>query len=249
VILAIVGLVCGFLITAAVVSDNPSSDNPNAAAPPPPVITPGFGNAAGNDPHADALDQLVLQQSDVPADDVVSTVPNGNLVEGTTTLDLCNGNFPSEAARTARRQVAVFDPLGDAPISTEAVLYHHPSDSVQAFNELKSVAANCPSTPVVSPVGEPTATTKFETKPDDAWDHTPGVDRLAYAFTTTRDDTGLTTRSIVVYLRRGRALMGLYFSDPDSAQIAVGGKTTVQGVVNIFERRMAALPANVINSP
>jgi hypothetical protein len=250
VILAIAGLICGFVVTASIVSDNKSSGNTNAAAPPTaPGIVPGFGNAGGNDPHASALDALVLQQSDVPSTDIVSTVQNGTDVVGSTTLDLCNGNFPSESLRTARRQVAVFDALGDAPISTEAVLYHHPSDSTQAFTELRSVAKNCPSTPVVSPVGEPTTTTKFAAAPDGAWNHTPGVDRLAYAITSTPQDTGLTTRSIVVYLRRGRALMGLYFSDPDSAQIPVQGETTVRGVVHIFEQRMAALPNDVINSP
>src|SRR5262249_11550454 len=148
--------------------------------------------------------------------------------------------------RTGRRQVEVFDSLGNAPFSTEAVLYGHPAEGAQAFAELQRIANNCPTTPVVSPVGEPTTLTIFGPKPDDAWDHTPNVDRLAYDVTSTRD-TGTTTHSVVVYLRRGRVLMGLYFNAPDATQIAVNGETTIQDIVRVFEKRMAALPSNVVS--
>jgi hypothetical protein len=50
-----------------------------------------------------------------------------------------------------------------------------------------------------------------------------------------------------VYLRRGRALMGVYFAQPDGSQIAVADKTTVAGIVGVFESRMANLPASVVN--
>jgi hypothetical protein len=69
-----------------------------------------------------------------------------------------------------------------------------------------------------------------------------GVDRLAYDFTTT-DTTGSTTRSVAVYLRRGRALIGLYFANPTGAQEAVAGNTAIPSIVNLFERRLAAVPA------
>ena len=80
-----------------------------------------------------------------------------------------------------------------------------------------------------SPVGEPTVTTEFAAAPDRAWSRTPNVERLAYDLTTT-SDTGDTRRAIVVYLRRGRVLMGVYFTQPDELQIA-------------------ALPANVVEAP
>jgi hypothetical protein len=190
-----------------------------------------------------------VHQSDVPAIDIVDTVPNGNAVQGEPTLDLCNGTFASEAARTARNQVEVFDSLGNAPFSTEAVLYGHAANGEQAFSELRNVAHDCPSTPVVSPVGEPTTLTLFGANPDGGWDHTAGVDRLAYDVTTTRNDTGDTSHAVVVYLRRGRVLMGLYFNEPDGTQVAVNGETTIQDIEQVFEKRMAAVPSNVANSP
>jgi hypothetical protein len=206
---------------------------------------PPNSNAAPRDPRASALDGLVVHQSDVPEIDIVDTIPNGNQVQGETTLDLCNGTFPSEGRRTARRQVQVFDSIGDTPLSTEAVLYGHASDASQAFAELKRVARDCPATPVVSPVGEPTALTVFGANPDNSWEHTADVDRLAYDVTETRDPA-LTTHAVLVYLRRGRVLMGLYFSEPDGTQVAVDGETTIQDIVRVFERRMAALPNSIV---
>jgi hypothetical protein len=259
ILVSVIGLLFGFLVTAAIVSDNnqTASPPPSAAAPTPtlpilpglsPTTVPSGGKPAASDPHATALDNLVVRQSDVPVIDTVDPVPNGNEVQGQATLDLCNGTFPSEGARTARRQVEVFDSLGNAPFSTEAVLYEHTPDGAQAFAELQHVAKDCPSTPVVSPVGEPTVLTLFGAKPDDGWDHTTGVDRLAYDVTTTRD-TGDTSHAVVVYLRRGRALMGLYFNEPGATQVAVNGETTIQDIVHVFEQRMAALPSNVANAP
>jgi hypothetical protein len=192
---------------------------------------------------------LVVQQSDVPEIDIVDTVPNGNDVQGQATLDLCNGTFASEAARTARRQDEVFDSLGNAPLSTEAVLYGHTANGAQAMAELKRVATDCPATPVVSPVGEPTTLTILGPSPDNGWDHTAGVERLAYDVTTTRGDTGDTSHAVVVYLRRGRVLMGLYFNEPDSTQVAVDGETTIQDIVHVFEQRMAAVANNVADTP
>jgi hypothetical protein len=258
VILAIVGVLVGFVVTAAIVSDDnkTASPPPPAAAPTPtlpvlpgaaPTTVPSRGNTAANDPHANVLDQLVVQQSDVPEIDTVDTVPNGNTLDDAT-LDLCNGTFPSEAGRTARRQVEVFDSLGNAPFSTEAVLYGHAATGAQAFSELQRVVKDCPSTPVVSPIGEPTAVTLFGPNPDNGWDHTTGVERLAYDVTTTRD-SGDSTHAVVVYLRRGRALMGLYFNQPDGTQVAVNGETTIQDIVRVFEQRMAAVPSTVVNAP
>ena len=41
--------------------------------------------------------------------------------------------------------------------------------------------------------------------------------------------------------------MGLYFPQPDSAQTAVAGQTTIAGTVNVFDERMAHLPDSVVN--
>jgi hypothetical protein len=142
-------------------------------------------------------------------------------------------------------QVEVLDASGDPVFSTEAVLYRNSAASAQALAELRSVVSRCPSTPVVSPAGEPTVTTAFNATPDHAWARTAGVDRQAYDFTTT-DELGVMHRSVAVYLRRGRALVALYFNAPAGAQGPVGGQTTVPAIVALFERRLAAVPAAAI---
>jgi hypothetical protein len=192
------------------------------------------------------LSGLVVQQSDVPSDVTVQPLNGGGQVSGETTLDLCNGTYPSESLRTARLQVVAVDAQGNAPLSTEAVLYSTPAATAQAFAELRSVAAKCPSTPVMSPVGEATVTTHFNAPPDAAWPPTPTVERAAFDFNTT-DSLGLTEHSVAVYLRRGRALIGVYLSQPDNPQTVITGQSSIAGIVGVFANRLAQLPASVVN--
>ncbi len=213
----------------------------------PPNLGPGPTVTVPSDPDAAALDALVLNQTDVPSTVVVQpNADSGQFGADSPTLDLCNGTFPSEARRTARVQVTAFDGTATALLSTEAVLYNNPAATEQAFNELKAVAAACPSGPVPSPVGEPTVATTFNAAPDGAWAATPTVTRLAFDFTFT-DQLGSAQHSVAVYLRRGRALMGVYFSQPDGPQIPVTGKTTIETIAGVFAGRMANLPATVVN--
>jgi hypothetical protein len=254
VVALVVGLIVGFVAVVAIVNAvtaktrSPGSaavgTSPTApAATLPQETTP----AAPSDPGQSALAGLVLGQSDVASPLSVQVLPGGDQVAGQPTLDLCNGTFPSEALRTARLQDAAIDAQGSATIlSTEAVLYANPAGTAQAFAELKATAAGCPSTPVPSPVGEPTATTHFNQPPDGTWPQTPTVERLAFDFTTT-DAAGQAQHSIGVYLRRGRVLMGVYFLQPDGPQGPVGGQNTIAGMVNLFAVRMAHLPASVVN--
>jgi hypothetical protein len=267
--LVVVSLVIGFGVATVVLNARDKSSDNASATPvipipvtPSPTLTPGStlfpvvpGTTPGSttpgttlppDPDDGALTGLILHQADVHTTDSVALLPNGADLT-VATLDLCNGTFPSEAQRTARRQVAQVTAQSEVVLSTEAILYRAPATGTQAFRELKAVAANCPSSPVISPVGEDTATTTFHAAPDRSWPRTASVDRLAFDFTTVDATTGDSSHSIAVYLRRGRALMGVYFDQPDGAQDAVAGQTTVAGIVGVFEARMAKLPANVVN--
>jgi hypothetical protein len=252
----VIALVVVAAIAATVTIASGSGAKRRAATPPrangpaagsiPPTTVPA---PASNDPNARVLTQLVVRQSDVPSNLVVGLIPGGNLVTGQVTLDLCNGTFPSESLRTAREQVAVADQSGQL-FSTEAVLYHNTASTAQAFTELRARAANCPQQFLPPPPGEeafPATKTTFNPRPDTNWPTTPTVERLAYDFTST-DQQGNTSHSMAVYLRHGRALMGLYFDDPDKAQPAIDGQTTVPGIVSVFEKRMAALPPAVVNA-
>jgi hypothetical protein len=230
----------GELPTSPGSSVAPSPSSPSSPSP----TTPSPG--APTDPNQSALSGLVLQQADVPAAVTVATIPGGTQVSGQATLDLCNGTFASEALRAARLQVAATDANGNEVLSTEAVLYASPAAAAQAMSELKSVAAKCPSTPVASPVGEPTVTTSFNAAPDTAWPPVATVQRQAYDFVTT-DQTGQSQHNIAVYLQRGRVLMGIYFAETVGAQATVDGQTTTAAIVHIFENRIAQLPTSTVN--
>jgi hypothetical protein len=232
----VVSLVIGFA-TATLVLDSRDANRRSSTA-----VTPG---TLPSDPDADVLGGLVVQQNDVPPGNIVALQDQGASLS-VATLDLCNGTFASEKNRTARRQVAMGNAvLGQLDLSTEAVLYRTPANATEAFSELRSVVAHCPSGPVVSPVGEPTVSMKFAAAPDGAWPRTPTVERLAYDFVSTDATTGATTHSVAVYLRRGRVLLGLYFEQPDGKQIPVDGQTTIAGTVGVFEARMAKIASSV----
>jgi hypothetical protein len=248
--LVVAGLVVGLLASRLIPTHHAAAPTAGSSTLPPTSGSTAPGTlappaAAPSDPAAAALSALVLHQADVAANLTVAAIPGGTRVTGAATLDLCNGTFPSERLRTARLQVATVDAHGNGTLSTEAVLYSTPAGTAQAFSELKSVAAKCPASPVVSPVGEPTVTTRFNPAPDRSWPQVATVERLAFDFVST-DQSGQAQHATAVYLRRGRVLMGVYFARPDGPQSAVDGQTTIAGVVNVFATRMARLPASTV---
>ena len=221
---------------------------------------PSFGGSGGRefggppptapsqsrDPSAGLLSSLVVSDADVEPPLTVAGLPGGNGLSQPT-LDLCNGTYSSESMRTARLQVAVVDDQGKTALSTEAVLYSSGAGTAAAFSELKETVAACPDRPVESPVGGSTVTTRFGPAPDGDWPQVPSVERLAFAFDTT-DTTGEKTHSVAVYLRRGRALLGVYFPHADAPTAVVEGKTGLGEIVNIFAARLAKLPVAAVST-
>jgi len=242
-IAALLGFVVG-LLAGFVFSDRSAKSRPQAAAS---VAPPTVPAAPLGDPAAASLSDLIVRQADVPTTVTVVPLPGGDQLGTQATLDLCNETFPSESLRTARLQVAAVDAQGNSLLSTEAVLYTTPAATAQAFSELGATVSKCPTTPVISPVNEPPVTTHFNPAPDGAWPQTASVQRVAFDLTTT-DASGQTQRSIAVYLRRGRALLGVYFAQPDGSQTAITGQSSIPGIVSLFAARLAALPASVVNS-
>lgn len=250
----VVGVLVG--IVGIYFSNRSTDSTPRAAEPvPTTAFRPGGSPAptttipalnAGNDPSASALESLIVTPDDVPATADVIIYPGGVGLDQPT-LDLCNGRYPSESRRTARIQDAVLDPQGTLVLSTEAVLYGDSGGTTQAFEELQSVVAGCPTTPVQGPAGDPPVTTTFNAAPDAGWREVPTVNRRAYDLTTV-DGTGQRRRTVAVYLQRGRVLLGVYFSRPEGTQIAVDGQTTMESIVNLFAGRVAALPTSVVGA-
>lgn len=246
----VIGLLVG---TVGVVMSNRSTSKapPSESADPglgtEPTLPPSSGSPTdNNDPSASALSSLVVKPEDVPSTARVVLFPGG-VGLGQPTLDLCNGRYPSESRRTARIQDAALDAQGTLALSTEAVLYGDSAGTSQAFAELKSVTAACPSTPVQGSGSDPPEITTFRAPPDAGWAQTPTVNRLAYDLTSD-DGSGQPRHTIAVYLQRGRALLGVYFAAPDGDQVPVQGQTTIEGIVGVFAARLAALPTSVVGA-
>ena len=218
----------------------PSTNGPSTTGPQTPAQEP-----QSKDPDRRVLGDIVVRQSDVGTARTVVLYENGNSLRGAT-LDLCNGRFPSEAARTARLQLVDVDDKGTSALSTEAVLYRSPDAAEKAFAELRRVRDACPDTPVASPIDGTKETTRFQAAPDAGWPTTKGVERQAYRMTITAD--GESSPLVTVYLRRGRAFLGLYFPAPEGAQPAVAGKTSIEDIVGLFEARLAALPESAVGA-
>jgi hypothetical protein len=187
------------------------------------------------DPSAALLADLIVTDADVdPALTVVGMQGGNGLSQPT--LDLCEGTHASESMRTARLQVLAVDAQGQAALSTEAVLYSSGAGTAAAFSELKATAASCRD-----------GRTRFGPAPDSDWPQVPSVERLAFAFDTV-DSSGETDHSVAVFLRRGRALLGVYFSHADAPTAVVDGKTALGEIVNIFAGRLAKLPVAAIST-
>jgi len=249
VIAAVLGVLVGLLGTRLLhhpsrpftgAGDSATGQGPLATTPSVPVPTDPSPNT---DPAASALTSLIVKPADVGPGFLVTLTRGGNGLS-VATLDLCNGTYPSEAQRAARLQDVVVDNQVNQVLSTEAVLYRDARGTDQAFSELQAVAAACPTTPVTGPAGGAPAITRFNPRPDANWPQTPTVNRLAFDFTQSTA-TG-DSHSVAVYLQRGRALLGVYFADPEGAQTAVAGQTTIPGIVGVFAARLAALPASVV---
>jgi hypothetical protein len=250
VIAAAVALVAVLVASGAVgyaINANSQSDNAVTVTPPPSTTPPTTapGATVSRDPDRAVLGGLGLRQKDVASTRTVLLYQKGNTLQEPT-LDLCNAHFASERLRTARLQLVDADGAGDASLSTEAVLYKSPAAATQAFAEIRKARATCPGRPVTSPFDGTKEKTKFLPPPDVSWPDPPAeVQRLAYRMVTTAN--GQSSPLVTVYLRRGRALLGLYFPAPSGRQPAVAGRTSIQDIVQVFETRLAALSAPVVN--
>lgn len=247
----LVGLIGVALSTRSSPKAQPAANQPDLAAPgtavpPAPGTAVPPAPAENIDPSSAALATLIVKPDDVPSTAQV-VVFNGGVGLGQPTLDLCNGKYPSESRRAARFQDAALDSQGRIALGTEAVLYADSGGTTQAFAELRSQVAACPSKPVAGVGGAPAVTTKFNPAPDTGWAQVATVNRLAYDLTSV-DASGTSTHTVAVYLQRGRALLGVYFSLPDGPQLAVEGQTTIEGIVGVFAKRLAALPTSVVGA-
>ena len=163
------------------------------------------------------------------------------------TLDLCGLHYASESRRQARRQVAVSGSSGDPILSTEAVLYRNQAGAAEAMGEARGAAPRCPSGLVSSPdPSVPPLRWQIHAQGGLGGPPPAGIDRLGLSVTTSAPDVPAQQETLV-FLRRGRLLLGLYFLVPDGPQAQVDGGDTIASTVSVFEQRVAALPADDVS--
>lgn len=223
----------------------PSAPTPSPSPPNSPSPTPSPSDSGSTRPQGtiqSVLEALVLHQSDVPDKFTVDVIPGGRSATDQPTLDLCSGTYPSESDRLGRLQVAATDPGGLTQLSTEAVQYSSTDATARAFAEVARVAGQCQGEMSLDPgTGSPVQTT-VTPGADRDWGNTPGVDRQAYTVADTDLLGGRESHQVVVYLRRGPLLMGLYFPHPYGRQMPVEGMTAIPEIVKVFEKRLLDTP-------
>lgn len=191
---------------------------------------------------AEMLAAVSLTEGDASADAVFSPLEGGTEVEGRTSLDLCFGQFPSEADRVGRQQVGISDPEQTIWVSSEAILYGTPEQARKAMSELDEARQQCPDEPVPAPGDEASELTwTFTDPPDAGWPQEPGVDRQAYAFTV-RDADGQERVGTATYLQRGRMVLALYAAPPDGPASAVRNAPSPARFTEVMANRLGELP-------
>ena len=185
-------------------------------------VGPSASDTSLSDPTQATLEKLLLQQADVSSGLKVALDDNGASLS-VATLAYCAGTYSSESAREARRRTVVDTSAGlFTGIASEAVLYNHVADATTALTELRAVAAACPS-PRTATTGSTRITFTVVPSSDvDTSGFVPEADRVLVS-TTVDDGTGSPYRVTRLWQRRGRVLVGLYYS---GAAIAAGSSAT-----------------------
>jgi hypothetical protein len=242
VVLSLAAVACtGTGLSKRVTTESPASQ-PSRSGP------PSNGQGQGGT-ESKVLQQVSLQPAELQAGVTVAPITGGDQVEGQVTLDLCAATFPSESLRRSRLQVSAVDQSGTGlGLGTEAVLYKDEAATEQAFRELRSARDKCPDRFVQSnQEGVPPLKYRFEPAPDTAWADVAGVTRLAFRFILT-DEQGQTASALIVFLRRGRLLVGVYaFGEAVGVVLAqdVGG---VEGLIERVAGRMSDVAVAVVST-
>jgi hypothetical protein len=210
-----------------------------------PLATLVAKSASGTAAERATLQAISLRPSDGPPGSSVQLEFDGNQVAGQVTLDLCSQTFASERLRVARRQV-VLGGTGDGAMGTEAVVYTNADATATAFAELRHAAATCQDRYLVPPEGPPAWKTALGPRPDTTWQAVSGVQRLAFDETISIKGEP-PVASVNVYLRRGRVLLALYFDGVKRLAVPIDGLRSVEGITQMFEERLAALPAAAVS--
>ena len=192
-----------------------------------------------------------MRQADVGPTRTVLLIPTATR-STQPTLDLCNGTYPSERLRTARLQVV------DVDSATAARDAQHRGGALPQSGRFRAgVRGVAQGRRIVSARAGDESGRRGNRRDGvqgaarRTWPQTPTVERQAYSMVSTTRPATSPGPSIAVYLRRGRALLGLYFTQPSGSQPAVAGQRTIEGIVGVFAARWPSCPlrSSTVHNP
>jgi hypothetical protein len=170
-------------------------------------LGPSATDATPADPDQQRLATVGLIAGDVGDGATVALATDGTSL-AQKSLNYCQGTFPSEATREARRRVEVLDAAGARTgVSTEAVLYRTVADAGAALDELRAAAAACPSPRTITFSGHDLVLTAMDSGDVQTAGLVDPAHRVIVS-TLLRDTTaGATYQVRGVYQVRGRVLV------------------------------------------
>lgn len=202
-----------------------------------PVGYPNVSEGGQLNPTQQFLATLLLQKSDLTTGMKVELIPQGSSLAGPT-LDFCDGTYPSERLRLARRQVAGFDAAGNyAGISTEAVQYETTDAAQQALAELVARKQQCPDGTSYVDADGVTHTLTFFAAP--APTTTKVVRQHVVLHQVDKSELG-DQRSLMVWQVRGNVLLAAYFSGQGSEPFDQTALDSIFSLVTTLTERLQA---------
>lgn len=232
-VLGLAGIALAVLLSGC--SRNESSREAGSAR----TSTPGAASApAGRHIRNDqaSLEAIELNINDVPGAASAELVPSGETVRNQVTLDICGMRFSSEAARVARRQVAIRDEAGTRLIGDEGVAYRSVADAVHALAEVRQAVTECDSEELVESAVAGVPPFRYDLRVDTS-DPSPSTDEGVLITGRVTESSGAATEVVLSYMRRGRIVVGLYGS----------AVAKVAGPAVIVASRLGALPISAVS--
>lgn len=113
----------------------PGTSSATPAQPTATVLRPGVSDS-------DLVKALVISPEKLDSDWSMALADSGDTLH-VNTLDLCGAAYPSDALRTARRQVQYGSDSDDMQVSNEIVTYKS-GGAAQALKEVQQAVASCP---------------------------------------------------------------------------------------------------------
>ena len=130
----------------------------------------------------------------------------------------------------------------DFPDSFLATMERPMQRAYIAMAELEKAREECPTEPVEPPQPDRDALAwEFAPAPDSDWPQQPGVTRQAYEFEAT-NPAGETWTSTATYLQRGRMILALYTTPPDSPATTLKNAPDQARFVEVMTNRLTGLP-------